>query len=1172
MSDVRCVTILILTAPRRRPERLPLLRRTISRALEQSLPPSIGLEVLVVDDGPHADAWPAVAPLLGLATHTRRLRYVALPPDACGAVNLRLKRTAALLLSAGDVAVFFDDDDWRSTHSVHAQLDAMAAAAADLVTVQVAYVCELGGAHAAPRYFALPRGGGGPFSSRLGNPGTMMVRRAAWERTAVGFPDTAAEDVDFVRLLTLESPLLAQVRPIRCTHALLDERALARQSRGATFMTVRLVGHAHEWPLPPLTLPPMASPPECLDEEERAFYHRMHLGLSSSAPPHAEEEESVPPPPAPPLELPKVMEEAALRMRHATHSLLILSAARQAASRVDDGTPPSARGVVGGRNEGKGVGGDGGEGGVGGGGGGGGEAGGGGGAEVCCGEVRDLQDVERLCSQLGVGDDCGRAEAMRALRASSAARRAKFGSCEAQAAVAQRAIAHGALPVLCQLTFPTLSPLFPSSPSPAAPSEALVMRREDALLERCICAAELLEELLFRTHAEPCPPQLAATLLDALHAALRPPWREAPTARRHAEWTAALAGAAQHSLVAREQQESPPSPLLCHADRSPSPSTAPLLSYPSRPLPADRSPSHRPFDCPSPVLSCPTFPPLRLLQAHLASLARPRLASLLAALGEAMDTGAPVVVRRAAGALSNLSAHSPLAAAAVHAGAVCRLVGALRASPPAAAGAPLRALQRLCHLSATAREEIRELLPGAEASELFSPFMTAADATGRQLSSNILGEMARSESRHWLPKERRPLPRAWPHHSIAYYTGRSPESWSPDRLETGLGGAETAVLHLSSRWAAADGTVEVAVYLNLAGDERQRTWRGVRLLDVSLFNPADQFDALVVWRSLEILDEPLEARLLLLDLHDMPLVHEITPRRLRRVDIAMFKSDFQRREFLNALPPGEAFKRSVVLPNGVDGELVATVRKLREQQEAPASLCGSHEAGASQLPVEGPTIAASDQTCKGSEQRAAPQLVYTSSYDRGLEQMLQFGWPSILAAVPQATLHIYYGWETHEKMHPQSQWRQAMKQLIQGLSPSVIDHGRVGQRELFEAKSRALIHYYISTWPEVDCIAVRESAALDCIPLTSSYGVFGDPAKDYCIRVPGDPRQPKTQRAAARIAIRLLQAYEKSGVKPSSITATLRTETWEVLAAKWLQTMWQQVEDSRPPLVSQLGA
>ena len=126
------VTIIILTAPGRFPERLPLLRYTIARALAQELEDGQNLEVLVLDDGPEGCAWPEVAAALPGTSDTRRLRYVALPPDDSGRVNMRLKRNVGLLLSRGDVVVFFDDDDWRSRDSVRAQLELLRRSAADV--------------------------------------------------------------------------------------------------------------------------------------------------------------------------------------------------------------------------------------------------------------------------------------------------------------------------------------------------------------------------------------------------------------------------------------------------------------------------------------------------------------------------------------------------------------------------------------------------------------------------------------------------------------------------------------------------------------------------------------------------------------------------------------------------------------------------------------------------------------------------------------------------------------------------------------------------------------------------------------------------------------------------------------------------------------------------------
>ena len=89
-------------------------------------------------------------------------------------------------------------------------------------------MCELDASRRAVRYFGLADGGG-IFSRRLGNPGTMLLRRRAWEANPhLGFPETACEDVDFVRLLTADEPALDGRRGRRCAHTLVDAAALRR--------------------------------------------------------------------------------------------------------------------------------------------------------------------------------------------------------------------------------------------------------------------------------------------------------------------------------------------------------------------------------------------------------------------------------------------------------------------------------------------------------------------------------------------------------------------------------------------------------------------------------------------------------------------------------------------------------------------------------------------------------------------------------------------------------------------------------------------------------------------------------------------------------------------------------------------------------------------------------
>ena len=132
----------------------------------------------MLDDGPHAHAAAHIAAALpNGAPRCVRLRHVSVPPDASGRVSMRLKRNVALLLASADALCFFDDDDWRARDSVATQLAVLGDA--DVCTLQVQHVCELDASRRAARYFGLADGGG-IFSRRLGNPGTMLLRRRIW--------------------------------------------------------------------------------------------------------------------------------------------------------------------------------------------------------------------------------------------------------------------------------------------------------------------------------------------------------------------------------------------------------------------------------------------------------------------------------------------------------------------------------------------------------------------------------------------------------------------------------------------------------------------------------------------------------------------------------------------------------------------------------------------------------------------------------------------------------------------------------------------------------------------------------------------------------------------------------------------------------------------------------
>lgn len=344
-------------------------------------------------------------------------------------------------------------------------------------------------------------------------------------------------------------------------------------------------------------------------------------------------------------------------------------------------------------------------------------------------------------------------------------------------------------------------------------------------------------------------------------------------------------------------------------------------------------------------------------------------------------------------------------------------------------------------------------------------------------------------------------PTTWPEKSIVYWAGKSMEEWTPDTLETGLGGSETAVVHLARLWAKAG--YSVTVYGNPG--VKEGIYDGVEYLGYHRFNRYDTFDTLIIWRAPWELDHKWKARSVLFDAHDVLNPNEFTPERLANVDRVMVKSEYHR-----SLIPDVPDDKVAIIPNGVDEDLFKWNKATRDPYK----------------------------------------LIYASSYDRGLEAMLTHGWPIIKQAVPQATLDIYYGWQMFDAVHKHNPERQLWKKrMIELMSqPGIRELGRVGQKTLIKAKSKASIHWYGSTFEEIDCISVRESAYAGCIPVTTTIGALK--GKPYSVQIYGDPYIAQTHELIAKRIATLLT--EDATRHRTAFKAKAKEETWRKIADRWL--------------------
>ncbi len=125
--------------------------------------------------------------------------------------------------------------------------------------------------------------------------------------------------------------------------------------------------------------------------------------------------------------------------------------------------------------------------------------------------------------------------------------------------------------------------------------------------------------------------------------------------------------------------------------------------------------------------------------------------------------------------------------------------------------------------------------------------------------------------------------------------------------------------------------------------------------------------------------------------------------------------------------------------------------------------------------------------------REKHRCIYASSYNRGLEELLGM-WPDVRKEVPDATLHVYYGWETYDAFVKQGHTRDdGFKAKMEALmkQDGVFHHGRIGHKELLKEYARSeVLAYPCSYKGEINCIALTKAIATGCIPVTNDFAVM----------------------------------------------------------------------------------
>jgi glycosyltransferase involved in cell wall biosynthesis len=184
--------------------------------------------------------------------------------------------------------------------------------------------------------------------------------------------------------------------------------------------------------------------------------------------------------------------------------------------------------------------------------------------------------------------------------------------------------------------------------------------------------------------------------------------------------------------------------------------------------------------------------------------------------------------------------------------------------------------------------------------------------------------------------------------------------------------------------------------------------------------------------------------------------------------------------------------------------------------------------------------------------RDANKVIYTSSYDRGLEHLLAV-WPEVKAEVPEATLDIFYGWDLFSRFYGDNpermSWKAKMDKLME--YDGITHHGRVSQPQILEEMKKAGIWAYPAHFGEISCISAMKAQACGAVPVVVAYAALQTTVA-YGVKVDGDIYDRETKEAFKRELVALLKDHKRQEeIRKPMMKWAKENLSWAKVATQW---------------------
>ena len=346
--------------------------------------------------------------------------------------------------------------------------------------------------------------------------------------------------------------------------------------------------------------------------------------------------------------------------------------------------------------------------------------------------------------------------------------------------------------------------------------------------------------------------------------------------------------------------------------------------------------------------------------------------------------------------------------------------------------------------------------------------------------------------------------------TFAFVCGNSVEKWGPLSVYDGIGGSEEAVCYLSEELNKLGH--KVIVYGNI---DDQFIYNGVVWKHHSNLSD-EEIGTAIYWRSPALIEtHKVNADNHVLWLHDVPQHHWFTEAKVEMFDKILVLSEYHK----TLLPEYVSDDKVMISSNGVKQEQFVDIDVKRDPY----------------------------------------RCIYTSSYDRGLENLLMI-WGDIKKEEPKATLHIYYGWGNFEKTRVSTldtEWRNKMMKLMK--QDGVYEHGRISQPELAIEMKKSGVFSYPCHFEEISCISAMKAQLAGCFPLTSDYAALAETNLSN-FKVSGDMKDPIIRNKYKRELLGCLSDVATENDRYKLFVKPALKFSWGSVAKQWSEKLGEKIK------------